>query len=350
MRRLLGALATALLLTGCMSPLGASYSSPSSYSLFATPSLRGLGAWLEEGKTVRFDSGQSLQAALPRRIDLRAQMPPVYNQGPMRTCTGFAVSKGLAEYLLLRQNRPMELSALFGYRLATGENFKRTFIGLNIGDIPQALFEATTDLGASIASSMERLKTIGAAPESRYPYPPRELWTGYAYAELNPDFFYSPAQQRQAILGQASPQERAAGKGLDSAFDRVYTESKRQTGSDDVYRAAAVFRVREVVPVPDLDAMRRSLSAGMPVVCGVETYESFYGQAVARTGIIPTPELARERRVGGHAVLCVGYDDERQVLLMRNSWGEEWGDAGYFYLPYSFMQKGLLKDGWTAIL
>lgn len=37
---------------------------------------------------------------------------------------------------------------------------------------------------------------------------------------------------------------------------------------------------------------------------------------------------------GGHAVAVVGYDDRAGALLLRNSWGADWGDQGHAWLPY----------------
>ena len=40
---------------------------------------------------------------------------------------------------------------------------------------------------------------------------------------------------------------------------------------------------------------------------------------------------------GAHAVAAVGYDDERYggALRIMNSWNRNWGDGGYFWLPYA---------------
>ncbi|HBN08566.1 MAG TPA: hypothetical protein DD435_07915 [Cyanobacteria bacterium UBA8530] len=58
---------------------------------------------------------------------------------------------------------------------------------------------------------------------------------------------------------------------------------------------------------------------------------------VASTGIMPMPKPS-EQVFGGHAVLAVGYDDAKKVLIVRNSWGSGWGDKGYFYMPYDNMK------------
>ena len=35
-------------------------------------------------------------------------------------------------------------------------------------------------------------------------------------------------------------------------------------------------------------------------------------------------------------MLMVGYNDRQQVFIVRNSWGEHWGDQGYCYIPYDY--------------
>ncbi len=38
--------------------------------------------------------------------------------------------------------------------------------------------------------------------------------------------------------------------------------------------------------------------------------------------------------VGGHVVLIVGYDDDQQAWLAKNSWGPDFGQGGYFWIAY----------------
>ncbi len=69
-----------------------------------------------------------------------------------------------------------------------------------------------------------------------------------------------------------------------------------------------------------------------------------------------------DRVIGGHAVMAVGYDDDieivntnrrglktKRALLIRNSWGEDWGDEGYGWLPYAYVVDGLARDWWCLL-
>lgn len=90
------------------------------------------------------------------------------------------------------------------------------------------------------------------------------------------------------------------------------------------------------------------LADGFPVVFGFSVYESFESAQVAKTGTVPMPKK-RERLLGGHAVLAVGYNDATKRLLVRNSWGPKWGKNGYFTLPYGFIENTDLSDDfWTV--
>jgi len=94
-----------------------------------------------------------------------------------------------------------------------------------------------------------------------------------------------------------------------------------------------------------------TLSEGYPVAFGMMLYESFMSDDVTRTGKVPMPILSQESSLGGHAVMLVGYNDTKREFIVRNSWGRSWGDHGYFYLPYEYVETpNLTADYWTIKL
>lgn len=115
------------------------------------------------------------------------------------------------------------------------------------------------------------------------------------------------------------------------------------------YDDAAKRKFLKYQRIQNLDELKHALSSNRPVVFGFSVYENFEGPEVAATGIVKVPTTT-EQNLGGHAVLAVGHDDDNQRVLVRNSWGKEWGLAGYFWLPYEYItNRGLSDDFWCII-
>jgi C1A family cysteine protease len=118
---------------------------------------------------------------------------------------------------------------------------------------------------------------------------------------------------------------------------RCYADAHRN-------RAAGYQRVPRT-----LNQFKGCLAHGYPIVFGFRVYQSFESPEVARTGEVPLPAPGEEA-LGGHAVLAVGYEDATGRFLVRNSWGPDWGNAGYFTLPYGYLtDRGLSSDFWALL-
>lgn len=243
--------------------------------------------------------GFQVQKAAAKQADLRSEMSPVYNQGYFGSCTAFAMIKGLKEFMQLK-----------GIRARKGD-VEKEFVPLS----PAFLWfneraytgEQHLDTGASMFLGMNMLTNYGAPPEASYPYP-------------------TPSQQK------------------DPWFRQYFLPA---TPSAQVYQEAAANRGGTLRQVTKLSEVKASLNDGYPVTFGFLVFDSI--DKAEKGGMLPIPNLQEEECLGGHATVAVGYDDARQVLILRNSWGMDWGDEGYFYMPYKFfdMELGLVADGWT---
>jgi C1A family cysteine protease len=154
------------------------------------------------------------------------------------------------------------------------------------------------DSGAQIRDGMKAVAQLGVCPETDWPY---DIST---FTDTPPQTDYTDALKDKILTYQAPPQE--------------------------------------------LFALKSVLAGGRPVVFGFTVYESFESQEVASSGVVPMPN-PREKVVGGHAVVLVGYDDAQDKFRVRNSWGGGWGQNGYFQLPYLYVTSGsLASDFWVV--
>lgn len=154
----------------------------------------------------------------------------------------------------------------------------------------------------------------------------------------------SEGEDDGAVIGDAIASLREHGACSEEVWS-YREESVNDEPSDEAYEEGASFLVEssEAVDV-DLDAWRGALAEGNPIIFGCSLFDSFDS---GRKGKIPMPTRREKQRAehGGHAMLCVGYSDPDRVFIVRNSWGEDWGDEGYCYMPYDYLMNPEYNDG-----
>ncbi len=111
------------------------------------------------------------------------------------------------------------------------------------------------------------------------------------------------------------------------------------------YKEAKKHRISSYHRIYSLPEMQSCLAEGYPFIFGFTVYEGFQSKQVKRTGIANMPKKG-ERVISGHAVMAVGYNRKDRRFLVRNSWGRQWGQAGYFTMPFEYLET-LSADFWT---
>jgi C1A family cysteine protease len=234
-----------------------------------------------------------LSQPLPDRVDLRKYVADVRDQGNLGSCTSFSSSALLEFYFRKKGQTTPRLSPLFIYYteraiMDAGQRAR--------GEKARAL---GMDTGASSYLACYALTHFGAPPESDMPY-----------------------QDGKAAL-RVVPSEKATADALK-------------------YKPTTMAQIKTI------QGMKKALADGHAFILGMKIYKSFMTKAVARTGKMMTLG-DREEAVGGHSVMCVGYDDAKGSFLIRNSWGDDWGQNGYFEMPYEFVKPGKMYSCFTVL-
>lgn len=121
-----------------------------------------------------------------------------------------------------------------------------------------------------------------------------------------------------------------------------YSDDRDDTGlsykpPDGALDSAHCFKATMRKIASTIQDIKSWLSRGYAVALGIVLCQGFYTPI---QGAISMPR-SDEDLTEGHAVLVVGYEDgsasEDGFLILRNSWGLDWGEGGYGYLPYAYI-------------
>lgn len=231
---------------------------------------------------------------LPRQVDLCRDehgeyFTPPGDQGPLNCSCAFALLS-LFEYFERRgRGRTFEGSRRFLYEVTRQRIHRR--------------LRATGDTGADLRTTLKELVQFGVPSEEHWPYDVDKFDdapSGFAYRQAKP--FPAVCYVR-----------------LDEANHRG-----KKT----------------------LKAVKSFLNAGFPVSFGFPV----------PTSLTDDCEVPYRRELdsyrGGQAAVAVGYDDNHLgtgALLIRSSWGSQWGADGYGWLPYAYVKQQLARDFWTLV-
>ncbi|MGD9854412.1 MAG: C1 family peptidase [Planctomycetaceae bacterium] len=232
-------------------------------------------------------------AKRPECVDLRRlfedEQWPVHDQQEFNTSPVFA-SVGLVEYFE-RIAHDRELTPSYAYLYC----------------MSRRIADSRGDCGVSLRNCFRALRRFGLPPDRYWPYDNEHVTCD----PVDP-FLYSFARDyAQTYYVRVGPQKLSGKK--------------------------------------TLRAVRSMLAAGFAVACGFATPNRLPDE-----GAVPYRPDVHEITTG-QAVVLIGYDDTRRIgsetgaLLFRNSWGPEWGEDGYGWLPYVYVTERLAGDFWTLL-
>lgn len=112
----------------------------------------------------------------------------------------------------------------------------------------------------------------------------------------------------------------------------------------DSYEDGKKRTIKNYYRLIDIDDILDALNNNYPVLFGMLVYDSFDYLNRNREYIVELPAKT-ESPVGAHAMCLVGYDQRRRLLLARNSFGEDWGDQGYCWIPFDYVKSEFI-DMW----
>jgi len=258
------------------------------------------------------------------KVDLRSLFTSeIINQGLLNSCSACAIAVA-SELYLIKDGQP------FIDENASNIDASQMFVYYN-----ERVIEDKVDLNAPvfIRNGIKSLFSNGICSEKSWPYP--EMALPETLKDIVKKGTVEEIQQEvsKVMLNHEAEIHAAINE---KPSDAAITQANKHI----------INRYCKLSSDDDLTELKFSLSKGMPIVFGMMVPKSFY--LIPETGVMTLPS-SDELRLGGHALLAVGFDDEKQHLIVRNSWGEEFGDKGYCYMPYEFITGKYNSGGDEAV-
>lgn len=227
---------------------------------------------------------QNLPDSLPPLVDLSSDMPPVRSQGPQGSCVAWSSVYYLKSYQEKIQHK-YEYSS-FSHVMSPSYIYNQTKV------------RGSCKEPSSFEACLELMKTQGVLTWKDFPY--------------------------------------------------VFVDCERKPTMDEV-RKAAKIKIKDYyyLEIPDtltdskytmIKLMKSLLHKKTPVMISIDWFNVKFGNILQTNDVFIYDYEKVDPAACGHAVLVVGYDDEKKAFKFVNSWGNNWGNKGYAYMLYDFFR------------
>ncbi|MEM7163054.1 MAG: C1 family peptidase [Bacteroidota bacterium] len=222
---------------------------------------------------------------------LKKYCPEIRNQGNVNSCVGWAVGYAAYTIEVAKHYEWTDLS------LITANAFSAMFIYNQI-----KVGKSQCGIGSQIINALELLKDNGDVYSRDFDYPKSDC-------------------ERQ-------PTPELIEKALKFKIKDFYALFM----SDDDYSKK-------------VNATKNSIQRGSPVIIGMNVEKAFLK---LKTDVWK-PSYKPHEKIGGHAMVVIGFDDKKGAFEIMNSWGDQWGEKGFFWISYNDFSN-LCKYGFSMVL
>jgi len=225
-----------------------------------------------------------LPKEIPSSFSWREQMSEVKNQGNVASCVAFAATV-IMEFQKQKRagvSQEYDLSEALLYEISTHETNQTS--------------SSCRQAGRYFSKIISALKSFGIPREDCHPYD--------KVCENPPSKF-----------GEESP---------------LWCERWDELSS--------LNKIKDAVAINTLDlkALKNAIYVA-PVLAGMIVFNDFFSYS---GGVYEHSPSEGESIAGFHAIVLVGYDDDKEALELRNSWGADWGEEGYAWMSYDLVTAG----------
>ena len=119
-----------------------------------------------------------------------------------------------------------------------------------------------------------------------------------------------------------------------NSLDYCTTPTREQYEKAISNRISDYYRANTIVTAKML---KEKINEGYPILIGVYVDNTFITRFKGTESTDYVWGSYMDSYLHGHAMIIVGYDDNKKAFKVMNSWGTQWGENGFIWISYDFI-------------